>query len=347
MRVPCQLLDPLHESAWDSLIAAQPGSSFFHSRAWAQVLQQTYGHRPVYFGHLADGQLGDLLPVMEVSSVVTGRRGVSLPFTDFCAPLAGAGGRDGQALYEFALEHGRQRGWRYLECRGNVSGWKNATPSLAFHGHVVDLQPDAELLSRRLEGAVRRGIKKAQEAGLRVKFGSDLESVRIYYSLHCQTRQGHGLPPQPLKFFENIAKYVLEPGHGFVATVWLGEKPVAGAVFFQHGHEVLYKFGASDYSFQHLRPNNLMMWEAINRCAALGFKSLHFGRTSLNNEGLRRFKLGFGAREERINYYKYDFAAESFVTGVDRAESWVNRVFRPMPLPLLRLAGWLLYPHLS
>ena len=89
------------------------------------------------------------------------------------------------------------------------------------------------------------------------------------------------------------------------------------------------------------------MWQVIKRCAALGFNSLHFGRTSLSNEGLRRFKLGFGAREERIDYYQYDFEAGAFATGVDRAKSWINRVFRPLPLPLLRLAGRLLYPHLS
>ncbi len=346
--LPQQLdaFDPLQEPAWDSLIASHPGSSFFHSLAWAQVLHHTYGHRPVYFGRFAGGNLQGLLPVMEVSSRLTGRRGVSLPFTDFCAPL-NAGGVGQSALFDRAMEHGRQRGWRYLECRSNVSGWQNATPSLAFHGHVIELQSAPELLYHRLDGAVRRGVRKAEEGKLRVEFSRDAESIRIYYALHCRTRQGHGLPPQPLQFFENIAKYVLERGHGFVATVWLDRQPVAGAVYFQHGREVLYKFGASDYSFQHLRPNNLMMWETIKRCAALGFRSLHLGRTSLANEGLRRFKLGFGAREERIEYYKYDFAAQSFVTDADRAEGWVNRVFRPLPLPFLRLAGRLLYPHLS
>ena len=90
-----------------------------------------------------------------------------------------------------------------------------------------------------------------------------------------------------------------------------------------------------------------MMWNAIKRYAEHGFARLHLGRTSLANEGLRRFKLGLGAREERIEYYKYDFLEESFVRDTDRAEGWFNRVFRLLPSPLLRLAGSLLYPHLS
>jgi hypothetical protein len=89
------------------------------------------------------------------------------------------------------------------------------------------------------------------------------------------------------------------------------------------------------------------MWEAIQWCTANGFASLHLGRTSLGNPGLRRFKLGFGAREERIEYLKYDFAKEKFVTDVDRVQGWFNHLFRCLPAPLLRLAGHMLYPHLS
>jgi hypothetical protein len=89
------------------------------------------------------------------------------------------------------------------------------------------------------------------------------------------------------------------------------------------------------------------MWEGLRQCAARGCERLHFGRTSLANEGLRRFKLGFGAREQEIKYCKYDFRAGRFVTDVDRAESWFNRVFASLPPPLLRLAGQLLYPHMS
>ena len=109
----------------------------------------------------------------------------------------------------------------------------------------------------------------------------------------------------------------------------------------------LMKSLASDFHFQHLRANNLVMWEAIKHLAVAGCESLHLGRTSLSNEGLRRFKLGFGAREERIEYRKYDFRRESFVTDTDRAESWVNLLFKLFPEPLLRLAGAMVYPHLS
>src|SRR5437867_8866116 len=84
---PLIAIDPLQHPAWDSVVARHPQSSFFHGTAWARVLEETYGHRPVYFCRFVEGSLEQLLPIMEVSSLWTGRRGVSLSFTDFCLPL--------------------------------------------------------------------------------------------------------------------------------------------------------------------------------------------------------------------------------------------------------------------
>jgi CelD/BcsL family acetyltransferase involved in cellulose biosynthesis len=340
------VVNPLQQPGWDGLVGEHAEAWFFHGTGWARVLRETYGHEPVFAARFAGGQLQGLLPLMEVSSPWTGRRGVSFPFTDFCYPIK-TEGQDAGELYEMAMAQGRARGWRYLECRSSDEDWPGSTPSLVFYGHELDLGAGEETLFKGLDSAVRRGIKKAVAAGLRIQFESSLEAVETYYGLHCRTRQRHGLPPQSFRFFANIQKHILQPGGGFIASAIWEKRTVAAAVFLHQGRQALYKFGASDYEFQHLRPNNLLMWEGIRRCAAKGCVRLHFGRTSLGNEGLRRFKLGFGAREQEIKCCKYDFRAGRFVTDVDRAEGRINRVFAALPPPLLRLAGRMLYPHLS
>jgi hypothetical protein len=343
---PVVIINPLEFPNWDSLLATHPEGSFFHGSAWARVLHETYGHSPVYFLRLCNEQLHGLLPLMEVCSAVTGRRGVSLPFSDFCAPLAIDGAAT--ALYKAAMEYGRKKDWRYLECRNSSDKWDpDSAPSAIYHSHVIELNDKPEVLFKRLHGTVRRGIRKAQNEGVRVEFSQSLESVHDFFALHCVTRRRHGLPPQPFRFFENIAHHVLGPGYGFVAIARLREKPVAAFLFFHFGSAAIYKFGASDYAFQSSRSNNLLLWEAIKKYAGAGFATLHLGRTSLANEGLRRFKLGFGAREEQLEYRKYDFAKRAFVMEIDRAKSWVNHVFSRFPAPLLRLSGAMLYPHLS
>jgi CelD/BcsL family acetyltransferase involved in cellulose biosynthesis len=339
-------MDPNERPDWDSLLVAHPQSTNFHTAGWARVLQDTYGHKPFYMARFEGRQLSGLLPLMETSSWLTGRRGVSLPFTDSCFPMESHSGQ-GRELYQRAMECGRQRRWKYLECRGHHGSWDGATPSVSYYSHAIDLGPGEEKLFKGLEGAMRRGVRKAQQAGLRISFDTGMGSVETFFALHCRTRRRHGLPPQPIRFFRNIQRHILAPGHGFVATARLGNEPLAAAVFFCHGRQALYKFGASDGTFQRLRPNNLVMWEAMRQCQERGLAALNLGRTSLSNQGLRRFKLGLGAEEEEISYSKYDFSTKQFVQSPDRANGWFNRVFALLPLSLLRFSGAILYPHLS
>jgi hypothetical protein len=339
-------VDPLGCADWDTWVAAHPRGTIFHGAGWARVLRDTYGHRPFYFARFQGQQLAGVLPVMEVSSWLTGWRGVSLPFTDYCPALESAGS-EAEELYQRAMECGRQRRWKYFECRSLDGAWEGSQPSLCFYGHKVDLGVGSQRLFQGLEGSVRRGVRKAEREGVKIDFEAGEQSMRTFFRLHCGTRRRHGLPPQPWRFFSNIQRHLLSTGQGFIAIARRASQPLAAAVFFQHGRQALYKFGASDYAFQQMRPNNLVMWAAMNHCAERGLATLNLGRTSLSNEGLRRFKLGLGADEEKICYAKYDFAAKQFVKDVDRVEGWFNRVFARLPLPMLRLSGAVLYPHLS
>ena len=71
-----KLIDPLGDSAWERLVLSHGKGNVFHSAAWAQVLVKTYGHQPFYHHFVRGGEPVALLPLMEVSSPFTGRRGV-------------------------------------------------------------------------------------------------------------------------------------------------------------------------------------------------------------------------------------------------------------------------------
>jgi hypothetical protein len=340
------VIDPLYYPGWDSLLAAHPEGAFFHGAAWARVLNATYGHRPVYFGSVADGRLMGVLPVMELSSLLNRRRGVSLPFTDHC-PVLGSEAVQGLHLLERGLRYGRERGWRSFECRSRVDGLQNAKPSLSFYSHRIDLTQGEASLWAGFKSRVRTPIRRAQEAKVEISFESGQEAIGAFYSLHCKTRRKHGLPPQPFSFFQNIRRYVLSNNNGWVAMArWRGTIVAAG-VFFHLGRGAIHKFGASDPASQNLSANHLLLWEVMRRYSQQGFEFLDLGRTSVANEGLRQFKLGFGPKEEMLQYFRYDYRANAFVEDRDQVQGWFNHVFRRLPMPVLRLAGRMLYPQLS
>ncbi len=337
-------VNPAEVPSWDTQILAHPHYTFFHGAAWAKVLERTYGFTPVYFTNGASGAGRSLLPMMEVRSWLTSRRAVGLPFTDDSGPL-GPDPAECRKLFWGAVELGKARGWRSVECRGGRNCLEEAPASLAFYGHWLDLAGGEDRLFARLDSSVRRAIRKAEKSGVTVTVSRDLQALRTFCSLQCQTRKKHGLPPQPFAFFQNIHEHILSPNLGVIITASHQGRPIAASMYFQLGERAIYKFGASDEAFQELRGSNLVMWEAIKWHVRNGARRLHLGRSSLWNEGLRRFKLGWGAAEERIEYVKYDLRKGRFVLDQDQSSGWHNRVFRRMPEGCARLLGAFLYRH--
>jgi hypothetical protein len=339
-----QPINPLQHPNWDALVTSLPNFSFFHGAAWAKVLVETYGYAPNYFVTNGNSGLRSMLPLMEVDSWLTGRRGIALPFTDDCEPLC-PDGDSFKKLFQNAIEFGKTRGWKYLECRGGRKFFEGVPASQTFYGHSLDLVSSEEQLFGRLENSTRRAIRKAEKDGVTVEISQRLEAMDIFYSLQCKTRKKHGLPPQPFSFFSNIHKHIFSQNSGIVAVASWQKTPIAASVYFHLADRAIYKYGASDKKFQHLRGSNLVMWEAIKWYLQKGAKKLHLGRTSMANEGLRHFKLGWGASEETIEYFKYDFQQKNFVTDNDKVFGWHNRIFQSLPDFVSRMTGKMLYRH--
>src|SRR6059036_3128945 len=133
-----RVVDPLHEPAWDHVAALHRDASCFHTSAWAKVLHQTYNHQPFYLQFSRGRRLAALIPLMEVRSPFTGRRGVCLPFSDACEPLVfdpEAVGLVRDLLIRFAQE----RRWKHLEIRGGKSFQLAPSSATKFYGHTLDL----------------------------------------------------------------------------------------------------------------------------------------------------------------------------------------------------------------
>ncbi len=340
--------NPLEVPDWNLQISQLGGSTIFHTREWCKVLRDTYGFNPYYITRRRGGQVCALLPVLEANSWLAGRRGVSLSFTDYCAPIATASD-DRRPLIDAALACGRERNWKYFECRGaELGAWcPAAEASIEFFTHELDLAPGVEALFQQCDSSTRRAVRKAQKSNITLNCSIELAAMEEYFRLHCQTRREHGLPPQPWEFFLNIHREILSQNHGMIVSASCQGRAVAALVLFFFENQALYKFGASDSQFQHLRPNNLVMWEAIRQSIARGMERFHFGRTSLHNEGLRRFKLGWGSREARLSYYKYDLMANRFRKDKDATSGWHTSVFRALPVQVSRILGRLLYRHMA
>ncbi len=339
-------VNPLEVADWDQQLQRFPDAKFFHCTAWARVLSESYGYKPVYFTTNGNDGMDSILPMMEIESWLTGSRGVSLPFTDDCEPL-GLNDESIKPLFESTLAHAAERNWKYVEYRGGRKLLGNVPPLESYFHHRLSLVKDEAFLFDQLDSSVRRAVRRAGKQDVVVEFFQSAEAMRIFYALFCKTRKRHSVPPQPFAFFENIQRHVIAQNQGWIVVARKGLQPVASAIFFSFGKSAIYKYGASDEAFQHLRANNLVIWEAIRRYANEGFTTLDFGRTALHSDGLRRFKLGWGTKESKVDYMSYDLRKRRFTQRANRSYKFLAPLYKLAPLCVLRLMGILFYKHIA
>jgi len=342
--VQLRIIDPIECPEWDALIATHPHCTFFHSRAWAQTLAGTYGFNCQYVVAERNGRLHGLLPIIETRSWIRGIRAISLPFTDECPALTSAE-VNLESLLDAAAGDAETRRWTHLgmSVEPEILGASAAT----HYTHQLPLGIETDDLFDGCDSATRRAVRKAERSGVSVRFANDFDAVRDYYRLHCRTRARLGSPPQPFRFFAGICQHILQQGRGFVALAIHRGRVIAGAVFFEFAGMAVYKFSASDERFQELRASNLVIWRAIEKLVTSGARELNFGRTSLANGGLRRFKLGWGAQEQAICRGQYCFETRSFEPVADLAHGFHTRLIAALPPFVSRWIGTLAYPHLS
>ena len=284
------------------------------------MLADTYGYEP--FALLLRDDSNAV--VGGLPFVATRGRWVALPFTDSLHPLLLTPATASDMSAAIIVEQ-RDAHVGTLEVRSPLA---SAAATVIDRGvlHTLELgEPDA--LFRAFESQVRRNIRKAQISEVSVRRGIEREDLtRVYYGLHAETRRRLGVPTQPRRFFDAIWRRMVEPGLASVLLAYKDGQAIAGAVFLEWNATTIYKFGASDRRHWHLRPNNLLFWECIQIACAAGHRRLDFGRTDLEDVGLRAFKRSWGAVEEPLRYSTFGEMRKAGAGSVGRALRPVLRV---------------------
>lgn len=335
------VIDPLTDPRWAALVARAPAASPFHHPAWLGLLARTYGYGIGAWGiEDARGGLEAGLPFARISSRLTGRRLVSVPFSDACPPLSAPGaGAGATTLLERRITADHERDGIDVELRWPLPVGE---PGAGFLHHVVPLEPDVEAVVRRFaKSQVRRGIAKARRCGVTVRIDSSVGALDAFYTLHLRTRRRQGVPTQPRRFIRAFAGLFAQ-GLGHVALAEDDGVPIAAAVFLTAGSTVVYKYGASDPRHLGKRPNNLLFMEAIRLACEAGATALDLGRTDPGNAGLRAFKRSWGAEEHVLIYRRLTRRA---ITGRGGLPAGARRAIRLGPPVVGRLVGEALYRH--
>lgn len=299
-------LQPLTDLRWQAFVERHDASSVFHTTAWLKALHLTYGFEPVVYTRTSPrGELQDGVPFCRVKSWLTGKRLVSLPFSDHCRPLVAGPHVVDDLLSELAQAVSTE-GLRYVELRLPQVAEADPSPrrsALPYVLHVLDLTPSLETLFRNChKSSTQRRIHRADRSGLRYREGREalLES---FYHLLVLTRRRHRIPPQPKAWFRNLIGCFQEALQIRVAS--LDGQPVAAILTIRHRDTLVYKYGCSDPRYRSLGGTHLLFWKAIQEAKADGLRFFDLGRSAIDHHGLITFKDRWGSMRMPLTYLRF------------------------------------------
>ena len=334
-----ELLDPRTDDRWEEFVGRAEDATMFHHPAWLGLLASRYRYEFAASCLLDDGgRVVAGLPWARIESRLTGRRLVALPFSDACPPLTD--GAPVEQLAQAVDEHRRAEDLG-LEVRWKIGALPGESVQLYWR-HTLALESDADAVARQAKSGIRRGAAKAKREGLGFERRTDQGALDAFYRLHLHTRKHQGVPTQAKRFIDGLLP-LFERGHGFVALVNDGGRPIAAAVFLQLRGHLIYKYGASDRAALARRPNNLLFAEVIRWACEAGCRELDFGRTDLDQEGLKQFKRGWGADELPLHHTYAEMEVPS--GGSSRVQRLLVPAIRHSPATVSRALGVALYRH--
>lgn len=336
-----ETIDPLSDERWRAFVEHSPAGSVFHSPEWLALLHRQYRY-PLLARCLSDG--GELvagLPFALVDSRLTGRRLVAVPFSDTCGPVLRE--QHDETALPLLLDGVREAHLREsidMEIRARLPGL--GRDGERFHHHEVPLEGGPAAVGQRFTKMASRGVARARRDGVEIVRATDERALRDFYRLHLATRRRQGVPTQSKRFMRRFTA-LFERSLGFVLLARLQGETIAAAVFLSFNGVLTYKYGASDRGRLRHRPNHAIFAEAIRFACGQGMHTLDLGRTDLDNEGLRSFKLGWGAIERPIAYTL--LSARQARPAAPRARKALSATITHTPPLTGRLIGAALYRH--
>jgi hypothetical protein len=291
---------------WDEIVRNSENGYFFHTPAWAKILEETYGYQIATRLYKIEGN-EVLIPIMEgkkygfyyYDSIPLGYGGIfstsDIPSEAFQKILKNiVGGR--HLLFGLSLPPFSNFSIREDSSIRQVNSEWNYT-------HVLSLEKGFEYLwKNKFKQTNRTAVRKAEKNRIEILNGNSLQNFREYYELYVETskRWGYKKPQHPLRLYENMCKFGLP--HVQLRLAVKDDKVIAGLVSFYYSKIVFYWGSALLEEYADKRPTNLLLKDSIEHACEEGYKYYNFGASG-NLDGVRKFKEGFGA--ERVALKKY------------------------------------------
>ncbi len=329
--------------AWDAFVARHPQSTIYHTSAWLRLLREVFGYASRSLVAMDKGEIVAGVPLFGLRGFM-GKRLVSSPFRDR-GGLLGNPEVDLAPLLEQAVGQTLAGRCQYLLLKQSqpldpvlTARW-GLQESRHWLTTLVDLSAGSEAVWRKLKNNAVGPVKQAQKLGVRVYAGERQEDMATFYQIFLENRRHLGIPCFPPRFFQEIWEKLCQKGQGQLFIAEKAGQPLAGLILLLHKGTAIDGYAASRPSSRELRPNDLLVWRAIQWAAREGCQVFDFGADSPRQPSLLAFKKKWrGVQQPMYHYYFYrDKNKIKVMDSSDEKYEVIRTIIRLLPFPLYRL----------
>ena len=309
---------PLTRAAWDTVLRSDADALVTQSPHWAAALTRVGGWTDA--SRMFETPHGRIVvPIMRKkwSSAIGGidesmRYGFGGLLTEpgvgaeDVAPVLAILGRERRMRLSIRPNPLHDAAWR------DAAGWKTV-PRCA---HIVDLAGGSDAVLGRMRGSARRGIRRAQEAGVKITCDATGDSLPAFFELMYESRERWATKSHEpiwlarwrtradsLERWRTISS-VLDGRCRVYTATWEGE--IVAAIIVLFGPNAHYTRGAMRRDpAAESRANYALHWEAMQDAANAGFRWYTMGESGTSSS-LAAFKSHFGAAAYRYQEYRHE-----------------------------------------
>lgn len=326
---------------WENLLTKCPAAALYHRQSWTELLRRAYRF-PLLLATLEEKGSVVAASVIARAKNPLVRRFVSLPFSDYCPPLAIDKTAATQLLEALVGETFPGASWEVRGMKG-PPGWHTVG---CFVVWTLRLDRSLASVERTLGNNFRRNLRRAARDNIAITRGTGNDHLRRFYSMQLLARRKLGLPAQPWKFFKLMGEIFSASGNLDVWVAKRGEEDVASVVLLRDEQTLYYKWGARQPG-DRSSANCLLLWNVIEEYSSR-VRVIDLGRTDKSNGGLMRFKKELGANAAALPYCFYPQApgqvSPEALTGARRM---VAGIWRHLPIFAVRFMGRVAYRYLA
>lgn len=294
---------------WDNYVNKSENGTFYHTSAWLNIIEDTLEVEPIHTIIYNKNKEILLFPLF------LERRSLHSPFyCDYGGPclldLHSNMGESFILLDKFVDSIGKKKKATRIYIRPHYTNIdyliylndaqyriasKHNTYVLSNLENIDDI---CNLFHKKTRNAIRKVLK--YDVSIDPIQTDDTRNIAIYYDLYLKTKEKQGASPLPFAFFEKLQS--IPPKNVLMYLAKYDGAYRAGLLSFVHNGTIYVFDNCSDPIYSSYNLNYKLYYHLIQYAKEKKL-DIDFGRTSLDDIDLNRFKERWGGKLEEYNTY--------------------------------------------